>query len=300
MRPDELLQPGLSRRVACVVAHVPFLSGDRPPGNALTHGSWYPGWKQAGLRFDIKKEASNALDNSGCTVGLLGVPPTVDDAAAFAARMAAKKAHASSKPTRGSIRHRIQLRRFAGPVAYLDQISHLRIAHLTDQHVGRITPMEVQRAAVEMTNAEKPDLVLLTGDFVCHSQLYLDQLTEVVSAFRAPVIAVLGNHDHWSGADEVRRALERGGVEVLRNRNTIDHAARRAAADRRPRRRVHRARAPRRGGQGPAQGSADDRPVAHRRGGRRPVAPRRAAGAVGPHPRRPGHGGAAARAGRSA
>ncbi len=80
--------------------------------------------------------------------------------------------------------------------------------------------MEVQRAAVEMTNAEKPDLVLLTGDFVCHSQLYLDDLTELVRGFEAPVIAVLGNHDHWSGANEVQLALERGGVEVLRNRNT--------------------------------------------------------------------------------
>ena len=80
--------------------------------------------------------------------------------------------------------------------------------------------MEVQRAAVEMTNAEKPDLVLLTGDFVCHSQLYLDELTELVRGFQAPVIAVLGNHDHWSGADEVQHALERGGVEVLRNRHT--------------------------------------------------------------------------------
>ena len=34
------------------------------------------------------------------------------------------------------------------------------------------------------------------------------------------MIAVLGNHDHWSGAEEVRHALERGGVEVLRNRHT--------------------------------------------------------------------------------
>src|SRR5215475_1375291 len=39
-------------------------------------------------------------------------------------------------------------------------------------------------------------------------------------AFEAPVMAVLGNHDHWSGADEVRHALERGGVEVLCNRHT--------------------------------------------------------------------------------
>lgn len=152
---------------------------------------------------------------------VLGTPPTVDDAAAFAARTAAKTAHASHRPTRGSIRFGIRLRRFAGPVAYLDQISHLRIAHLTDQHVGRVTPLEVQRAAVEMTNAEKPDLILLTGDFVCHSQAYLDQLTEVLLGFKAPVMGVLGNHDHWSGADEVKLALKRANVELLCNRNTV-------------------------------------------------------------------------------
>jgi hypothetical protein len=150
-----------------------------------------------------------------------GVPPTVDDAAAFAARRAAAAERAESRePSPASLLHRIELRHFAGPVAYLEQIAHLRIAHLTDQHVGRVTPMEVQRAAVEMTNAEKPDLVLLTGDFVCHSQLYLEDLTELVRGFQAPVIAVLGNHDHWSGANEVQHALERGGVEVLRNRHT--------------------------------------------------------------------------------
>ena len=135
--------------------------------------------------------------------------------------MAAKRAHASWRPTRAALRYDIRLRRFAGPAAYAERLGHLRIAHLTDQHVGRITPMAVQTTAVEMANAEKPDLVLLSGDFVCHSQLYLDQLTEVMRGFKAPVVAVLGNHDYWSGAEEVRLALQRGGVEVLRNRNTI-------------------------------------------------------------------------------
>src|SRR3954447_14551144 len=134
--------------------------------------------------------------------------------------MAARRAHATWRPSNGARRYGIALRRFAGPATYRSQVSHLRIAHLTDLHVGRITPFEVQRTAAEMTNAEKPDLVLLSGDFVCHSQLYLDQLTEVMRAFEAPVMAVLGNHDHWSGADEVKRALERGGVEVLCNRHT--------------------------------------------------------------------------------
>ncbi|MCK6586347.1 MAG: metallophosphoesterase [Polyangiaceae bacterium] len=115
---------------------------------------------------------------------------------------------------------RIRLRRFAGPAAYIGQIEHLRIAHLTDMHVGRVTPMAVQQAAVELTNAQKPDLVLLTGDFVCHSQLYLDQLEEIIRSFEAPVIGVLGNHDYWSGSAEVKRALERGGAEILVNQNT--------------------------------------------------------------------------------
>lgn len=145
---------------------------------------------------------------------------SVDEAAAWAARMAARRAHASWRPSRAAIRYGIKLRRFAGPAAYSDRLSHIRIAHITDQHVGRVTPMAVQLTAVEMANAEKPDLVLLSGDFVCHSQLYLDQLTEVMRAFKAPVMAVLGNHDHWSGSEEVLLALQRGGVEVLRNRHT--------------------------------------------------------------------------------
>lgn len=116
---------------------------------------------------------------------------------------------------------RIELRRFAGPRRHAEQLTKpLRIAHLTDQHVGRVTPMRVQRAAVELANAQKPDLVVLTGDFVCHSQLYLDALEEVVSGFDAPVVGVLGNHDHWSGAKEVRRSLYRAGVEVLDNAHT--------------------------------------------------------------------------------
>lgn len=115
----------------------------------------------------------------------------------------------------------IHVRRFAGPAAYVDNMKPLRIAHLTDQHVGRVTPFAVQREAVALANAARPDLVVITGDFVCHSQLYLDQLSELMRTFNAPVIGVLGNHDYWSGADEVRAALTRAGVEVLRNQNTV-------------------------------------------------------------------------------
>jgi len=94
------------------------------------------------------------------------------------------------------------------------------VAHVTDLHVGRVTPFAVQRDAQALVNAQHPDLVFVTGDFVCHSQAYLDQLAHLMAGFEAPVVAVLGNHDHWAGAEEVCLALRRGGVEVLRNQNT--------------------------------------------------------------------------------
>ena len=115
---------------------------------------------------------------------------------------------------------RIRLRRFAGPSAYVGALTHLRIAHLTDLHVGRVTPFQVQRQAVALANAENPDLVVITGDFVCHSQVYLDQLTSLIREFKAPVLTVLGNHDYWAGAGEVRHALLRAGAEVLSNHHT--------------------------------------------------------------------------------
>ena len=115
---------------------------------------------------------------------------------------------------------RFRVRRFAGPECFIEHLEGVRVAHLTDLHVGRVTPMAVQYDAVSMTNAGNPDIIVISGDFVCHSQVYLDDLTDVIDKFDAPVFAVLGNHDHWAGADAVRKALQKGGAEVLDNAHT--------------------------------------------------------------------------------
>jgi len=114
----------------------------------------------------------------------------------------------------------IEVRRFRGTRRIAEQLGRFRVAHLTDMHFGRVTPLEVQEAAIASVNAEQPDLVVITGDFVCHSQSYLDQMSELLGKLAAPAIGVLGNHDYWSGADEVRVGLKKANVALLDNAHT--------------------------------------------------------------------------------
>lgn len=126
------------------------------------------------------------------------------------------------QPRRLVEKRRVQVRRFAGHAAFCEHFATpLKVVHVTDQHVGRVTPFSVQMEAVRLANEAKPDLVAITGDFVAHSCVFLDQLEEVIRSFQAPVVCVLGNHDHWSGPDEVRRALKRAGAMVLDNAHSV-------------------------------------------------------------------------------
>jgi predicted MPP superfamily phosphohydrolase len=110
-----------------------------------------------------------------------------------------------------------RLREIRLPVDHLER--PLRVVQLSDLHVGMVTPLGLIRRAIELSNEVAPDLVVLTGDFVCRSTRYLTQLSETLSLLRGPRLAVLGNHDHWADGPAVRRALERAAVQVLQNEN---------------------------------------------------------------------------------
>jgi len=111
-------------------------------------------------------------------------------------------------------RHRVRLPRLA------TALNGLKGAQLTDLHCGPLVSDEYLRSAVSATNALGPDLVCLTGDFISASTKYAPKCADILSGLQAPhgVFAVLGNHDHWTGAHRVQRELERVGVVVLRNR----------------------------------------------------------------------------------
>lgn len=96
----------------------------------------------------------------------------------------------------------------------------LRIVQLSDLHIGNGVPDGRIISAIREVNSLAPDLVVLTGDFVTTRRDPLSRVPELLAPLEAPRVAVLGNHDYWSGPDVIHHGLERIGVSVLKNENT--------------------------------------------------------------------------------
>jgi predicted MPP superfamily phosphohydrolase len=94
-----------------------------------------------------------------------------------------------------------------------------RVVQLTDLHVGKGTPKIVLERAIEETLAAKPDLVVLTGDYINRTQKYLPDFIRIMERLPRPCVLVFGNHDHWSGTAELTKQLEKVGAIVLQNEN---------------------------------------------------------------------------------
>lgn len=109
----------------------------------------------------------------------------------------------------------------------------LKVALVSDIHAGA-DPAEIWRVEriVEKTNAAKPDLILLLGDYtngsVCESKIGMDRLAKSLAKLSAPlgVYAVLGNHDTYYGTTPIRKMLADAGIPLLENSSAKVETAR--------------------------------------------------------------------------
>lgn len=87
----------------------------------------------------------------------------------------------------------------------------LRIAQISDLHVGQNLTLAQLRTFVARVNAAAPDLVCITGDIADSPLADYAAFFPVLAQLRARfgVCAILGNHDHHAGADVVAAALQR-------------------------------------------------------------------------------------------
>ncbi len=97
----------------------------------------------------------------------------------------------------------------------------LTIAYLSDIHVGPYKGKSWVARVVARTNALRPDLVLLGGDFLCREGADAPEL-EPLENLKAPlgVYGILGNHDEWKpGAPEAAKAqFAKMDIPLLLNR----------------------------------------------------------------------------------
>lgn len=96
----------------------------------------------------------------------------------------------------------------------------MTLAQISDLHVGGWMTRERLQYVVHRINKLKPDYVAITGDFVTRtSQKHNEVLSQALSLLkpRHDVFGVLGNHDHWTNAKTVKRALRDCGVQELAN-----------------------------------------------------------------------------------
>lgn len=93
----------------------------------------------------------------------------------------------------------------------------LTVVQMSDIHFGPWLTEQMLGRVVESVNRLSPGLVVLTGDYVGYRPEPATPCAKVLGGLRAPTFAILGNHDHWAGAEEVSGAFQRAGISVLRN-----------------------------------------------------------------------------------
>ena len=97
----------------------------------------------------------------------------------------------------------------------------LRIAFVTDTHIGPSFSADRLLPITEALRREKPDILLFGGDFISESPRFLESaipaLAEMVPTARFGAYAVLGNHDVSNIRSRVTKPLREIGVHVLEN-----------------------------------------------------------------------------------
>jgi hypothetical protein len=100
------------------------------------------------------------------------------------------------------------------------QLEGLRIAQISDVHMGRIVRGPRLERIVTMVNDLHPDLIVITGDLVDAEALHMEDMIHPLRRLNSKygVFAVPGNHEYFAGIDRSQAFTEQAGVTMLRNR----------------------------------------------------------------------------------
>ena len=95
-----------------------------------------------------------------------------------------------------------------------------RILNLTDVHLGQWVNPEYLSDLIDYVNTLNFDLATLTGDYFSYIlDGYEDSLKDSFKKLKAKdgKFGVLGNHDHWMGAEKIRKLFKESDIVDLSN-----------------------------------------------------------------------------------
>jgi predicted MPP superfamily phosphohydrolase len=115
-------------------------------------------------------------------------------------------------------RHAFELCEFPVRIAGLPRaLDGYVIAQISDIHTGTYVGERELDEGLELVRRARADLIVVTGDLVDIDEGFAPLITRKLGelAARDGVKAILGNHDHYTGAAAIARVLRAGGVDLL-------------------------------------------------------------------------------------
>lgn len=94
-----------------------------------------------------------------------------------------------------------------------------KAAQLSDVHLGHVLRAGFMQKVVDETNAQKPDIIFITGDLFDGMDGDLAQLAKPLSNIKAPLgtYYVTGNHETYLGVENAYSALKTTPVKTLKD-----------------------------------------------------------------------------------
>jgi predicted MPP superfamily phosphohydrolase len=129
----------------------------------------------------------------------------------------------------------LELRSYTIPIKDLPaSLDGIRFVQLSDTHLGPRIPASFVREAVSQSIALKPDVFLLTGDYIHQGPRAIDPVAAILAALvqtGKPVVGTLGNHDWYGDGRAMSHALTKVGVRMIDNGRVFLDAATRKLTD---------------------------------------------------------------------
>lgn len=106
-------------------------------------------------------------------------------------------------------------------VSLLNLKAPLRIAMVSDVHIGEFLKGDFLSLIVQKINAQNPDIVVIVGDLIDLPAHKIGNMLDTLKSLKSKygTFFVPGNHEYYHGVSQIMNALSELGVQVLANKS---------------------------------------------------------------------------------